>query len=231
MNNFSNRAFIFDMDGTLIDNMRFHTDAWQQMLAENGVEMDENEFMVKTAGKTNREILPMIFEHLTDENLKELSDRKETLYRGLFLPERRPIAGVVEFLETARQNGIKMAVATAAPVENVEFILDGLELRKFFQAVTTAADIKNGKPDPEIFLKSAEKIGVEPRNCLVFEDAIGGFQAAHRAGMLSVGITTVNSAEEILRLDSVTEAHADFKNLDPVDLIEKYLPAALGAKE
>ena len=96
--------------------------------------------------------------------------------------------------------------------------------------MTTAADIENGKPDPEIFLKSAQKLNVEPKNCIVFEDAIGGFEAAHRAGMKSIGIATVNSIEDILKLESVVEAHADFTNLTPLDLIEKYLPGVQSSK-
>jgi beta-phosphoglucomutase len=224
MNYFEKRAFIFDMDGTLVDNMRFHTEAWGKMLAENGVKMNAHDFLVKTAGKTNREILPTVFGEISDEKIASLGARKETIYRESFLPFRKPLAGAREFLEEARRLGIKMAVATAAPVANMEFILDGLNLRIFFQAVTTADDIKNGKPNPEIFLRSAEKLGVEPENCLVFEDAVGGFEAAHRAGMKSIGIATVNSIEEILKLDSVTEAHADFRRLNPQDLIEKYVP-------
>ena len=223
MNLFEKRAFIFDMDGTLVDNMRFHTEAWGKMLAENGVRMNAHDFLVKTAGKTNREILPTVFGAISDERIAELGARKESLYQELFLPERRAVAGVVKFLEEAQKLGVKMAVATAAPVANMEFILDGLDLRRFFDAITTAADIKNGKPDPEIFLKSAEKLQVEPRNCLVFEDAVGGFEAAHAAGMKSIGIATVNSIEDILPLDSVMEAHPDFANLEPRDLIEKYL--------
>jgi beta-phosphoglucomutase family hydrolase len=224
MNLFEKRAFIFDMDGTLVDNMRFHTEAWGKMLAENGVEMNAHDFLVKTAGKTNREILPTVFGEISDERIIELGERKESLYREFFLPVRKTVEGVVEFLEEAQKLGVKMAVATAAPVANMEFILDGLDLRRFFDAITTAADIKNGKPDPEIFLKSAEKLNVEPQNCLVFEDAVGGFEAAHRAGMKSIGIATVNSIEEILRLDSIVEAHADFSGLKPQDLIEKYVP-------
>jgi beta-phosphoglucomutase len=114
--------------------------------------------------------------------------------------------------------------APAAPVGNMEFILDGLDLRRFFDAITTADDIENGKPDPEIFLRSAEKVGVEPQNCLVFEDAVGGFEAAHRAGMKSIGIATVNSIEDILKLDSVVEAHLDFSGLHAQELIERYVP-------
>ena len=224
MNLFETRAFIFDMDGTLVDNMRFHTEAWGKMLAENGVRMNAHDFLVKTAGKTNREILPTVFGEISDERIAELGARKESLYQELFLPVRKPIEGVVEFLEEARKLGVKMAVATAAPVANMEFILDGLDLRRFFSAITTAADIENGKPDPEIFLKSAEKLQVEPRNCLVFEDAVGGFEAAHAAGMKSIGIATVNSIEDILKLESVVEAHADFTGLKPQDLIEKYVP-------
>ena len=223
MTDLSKFGFIFDMDGTLVDNMHYHTDAWRQMLLENDVEMDAEEFLIKTAGKTNREIIPQIFKNISDERVAELGERKETLYRELFLKYRRPVDGVVEFLEASRQLGINMAVATAAPTANVEFVLDGLNLRRYFAAVTTAADISNGKPDPEIFLTSAEKLGVEPRNCLVFEDALNGFEAAHRARMRSIGIATVNPIERILELDSVVEAHADFSELEPRTLVERYL--------
>jgi beta-phosphoglucomutase family hydrolase len=223
MNYFEKCAFIFDMDGTLVDNMQFHTQAWGKMLAENGVEMNAHDFLVKTAGKTNREILPTVFGEISDERITELGHRKESLYQELFLPHRAVVKGVIEFLEEAKRLGMKMAVSTAAPVMNVEFILDGLDLRKYFQAVVTAADVKEGKPNPEIFLKSAEKLNVEAQNCLVFEDAIGGFEAAHRAGMKSIGIATVNSIEDILKLNSVVEAHDDFINLYPQTLIKNYL--------
>ncbi len=227
---FTNRAFIFDMDGTLVDNMRFHTDAWGKLLAENGIEMNAHDFLVKTAGKTNREILPTVFGEISERRIIELGERKETLYRESFLPKRKPVEGVIGFLEESKKLGIKMAVATAAPVANMEFILDGLDLRRFFGAITTADEIKNGKPNPEIFLKSAEKLNVAPQHCLVFEDVIGGFEAAHRACMKSIGIATVNSIEEILRLDSVVEAAADFTSLKPRELIEKHLPFETYAK-
>jgi beta-phosphoglucomutase len=224
MIDYSEKAFVFDMDGTLVDNMRFHGAAWQTMLRENGIETDPRDFLVKTAGKTNREIIPNFFKDVSEEKLLELGLRKETIYRELFLPERRAIDGAIEFLETAKTLGVKMAVATAAPVANMEFVLDGLDLRRFFDAITTAADVSHGKPNPEIFLKSAEKLGVDPKHCLVFEDAVNGFEAAHRAGMKSIGIATVNSIQEILTLDSVVEAHKDFTDLSPQELIEKYLP-------
>ncbi|MCY7346347.1 MAG: HAD family phosphatase [Pyrinomonadaceae bacterium] len=224
MIDYSERAFIFDMDGTLVDNMRFHGAAWQQMLLENSIEADAHEFLIKTAGKTKREIIPDFFKDADEARLLELGLRKETLYRELFLPERRAIDGAVEFLEAAKSLGVKMAVATAAPVANMEFILDGLDLRKYFTVITTADDVSHGKPNPEVFLKSAEKLNVEPKNCLVFEDAINGFEAANRAGMRSIGIATVNSIAAILQFDSVVEAHLNFTDLEPQRLIESYLP-------
>ncbi|MBC7901016.1 MAG: HAD family phosphatase [Saprospiraceae bacterium] len=224
MIDFGRYAFIFDMDGTLVDNMHVHTDAWKILLEENGVEMDTQKFLVATAGRTNREIIPEAFGEISQQRISELAERKESLYREKFLPDRKPVAGAIEFLTESRELGIKMAVATAAPNANMEFILDGLDMRQFFQAVTTAADVKFGKPDPEMFLKSAEKLGVETGNCLVFEDAIGGFQAAHRAGMKSIGIATVNSIEDILTQESVVEAHTDFTGLRAKGLIEKYFP-------
>ncbi|MEP6787708.1 MAG: HAD family phosphatase [Acidobacteriota bacterium] len=223
MIDFSSRAFIFDMDGTLVDNMYVHTDAWQRLLEENGVEMDAHKFLVATAGKTDREILPTVFGDISESRITELANRKQLLYREAYLPDRKPVAGLVEFLTESQELGIKMAVATASAIPNMEFILDDLDLRRFFDAVTTASDVKTGKPDPAMFLVSAQKLGVEPENCIVFEDAFGGFEAAHRAGMVSIGVATVNSIEDILKRDSVVEAHNDFMGLSPRDLVERYI--------
>jgi beta-phosphoglucomutase family hydrolase len=217
-------AFIFDMDGTLVDNMQFHTDAWVKFFDELGMEAEADDFLRKTAGKTSLEIFRGIFgETIAEEQLIEYGNRKDAIYRESFSPHLKTVEGTIEFLTEAKRLGIKMAVATAAPVANMEFILDGLDLRKYFDAITTAADVKNGKPDPEVFLVSAEKLGVTPQNSIVFEDAIGGFEAAHAANMKSVGIATVNSIEDILKLDSVVEVQHDFSNLNPQKLIENYL--------
>ena len=221
---YSNRAFIFDMDGTLVDNMRYHTEAWRTLIEENGYPFDARRFLVETAGQTNREIIPGVFGAMSNERLSELALRKEELYREAYLPYRTPVPGLVPFLDAAHQLGIKMAVSTAASPANMAFILDGLDLRKYFGALTTAADVKRGKPDPEIFLLSASRLDVEPANSIVFEDAFFGFEAAKRAGMIAVGLTTVNSTEDIMRTGSVVEVHADYTSMQPADLIEKYLP-------
>jgi len=222
----SNIAFIFDMDGTLIDNMRFHTAAWRVMIEENGLPFDEHKFLVATAGQTNREIIPTVFGEISDERLAELARRKEDLYRDVYLPHRRPLDGLIEFLESARSLDIKLGVATAASNRNMEFILDGIDLRKYFDAVTTSDDVKRGKPDPEIFLLSAERLDSVPERSMVFEDAFGGFEAAKRAGMTAIGLTTVNSAEDILATGNAAEAHSDFTTLKAAELVERYIAGA-----
>jgi beta-phosphoglucomutase len=221
--NYANRAFIFDMDGTLVDNMRFHTEAWRTLIEENGYDFNERKFLVETAGQTNREIIPGVFGAMSNERLSELALRKEELYREAYLPHRKPVDGLIEFLEAAAELGIKMAVSTAASPANMAFILDGLDLRHYFGAITTAADVKRGKPDPEIFLRSASHVEVAPNNSIVFEDAFFGFEAAKRAGMQAIGLTTVNSADDIMRTGSVVEVHANYSSMRPRDLVERYL--------
>ncbi len=217
-------AFIFDMDGTLVDNMQFHTDAWVKFFDELGMKVEADDFLRKTAGKTSLEIFRGIFgETVAEQQLIDYGNRKDAIYRENFLPNLKPVEGLIAFLDESKRLGIKMAVATAAPVSNMEFILDGLDLRKYFDAITTAADVKNGKPDPEVFLVSAEKLGVSPRNSIVFEDAIGGFEAAHRANMKSIGIATVNSIDTMLQLDSVVEAYDNFLKLNPQEIITKHV--------
>jgi beta-phosphoglucomutase family hydrolase len=223
---YTNYAFIFDMDGTLVDNMHFHTEAWRELLAERGMQVDAHEFLVRTAGKTNREVVPEIFGEISDDEIEHISNLKESKYRELFLPHRRLVSGAQQFIERSTQLGIRLAVATAAPPENVEFIIDGLELRNHFDAIVTAADVKRGKPDPEIFLKSAERVGVAPTRCMVFEDALGGFEAAYRAGMKSVGIATVNPLESIMRLEGVIASSIDFTPFTPERLIEEHLDSS-----
>lgn len=221
---YTTRAFIFDMDGTLVDNMRFHTEAWRTLIEENGIEFDEHKFLVETAGQTNREIIPGVFGALSNERLSELALRKEELYRESYLPYRKPVKGLVPFLDSAADLGIKLGVSTAASPANMAFIMDGLDLRKYFGAITTAADVKRGKPDPEIFLKSAAALAVEPADAIVFEDAFFGFEAAKRAGMKAIGLTTVNSADDIISTGSVTEVHNDYTTMQPEELIAKYIP-------
>ncbi len=214
-------ALLFDMDGTLVHNMPIHNQAWSDTLAEAGVQIDLDEFNRATTGKKNVEILRMVLgDHLTDAELAYWSERKEILYRERFACCREPLPGLLHLLEQAHALRLPMAVATAAPPENVSFILDELDLRRHFQAVVGAHDVKNGKPDPEIFQKAAESLGASPESCLVFEDALAGIEAARRAGMDAILLCTTLEAREVAGQPHVLRAVPDFTHLD--------LPALLG---
>ncbi len=214
-------ALIFDMDGTLVHNMPIHNQAWQDTLAEAGVQIDLDEFNRATTGKKNHEILRMMLgSQLGDSEMAYWGERKETLYRKRFACCREPLPGLLRLLEQAHALGIPMAVATAAPPDNIPFILDELDLRRHFKAVVGGHNVQHGKPHPEIFLKSAQALEVEPEACLVFEDALAGIEAARRAGMDAVMICTTIEAHEVAGQPHVLCAVPDFTHFD--------LPALLG---
>jgi beta-phosphoglucomutase family hydrolase len=189
------------MDGTLADTMPYHQQAWDSLLAELGLIVDKDEFFRWTAGLTNREIFPRLLDRaLEDGEIEQLSERKEAVYRNLYQPHVAALPGAVRFLGDARRAGIALAVGTAAPPANIELVLDTLALRELLPVVVGAADVERGKPEPDIFLKAAARLGVDPVDCVVFEDAPAGIEAARRAGMRCVAVTTTLSRADIARL-------------------------------
>jgi beta-phosphoglucomutase family hydrolase len=214
-------ALIFDMDGTLVHNMPTHNQAWQDTLAEAGVQINQEEFNRATTGKKTHEILRlMLGSQLSDSELDYWGERKESLYRERYSCCREPLDGLLHLLEQATALGLPMAVATASPPANITFILDELNLRRYFKTVVGGADVQHGKPHPEIFLKSAQALGVSPASCLIFEDALGGIEAARRAGMDAIMICTTIDAQEVTGMSHVLCAVPDFTHLD--------LPTLLG---
>jgi beta-phosphoglucomutase len=211
------KAAVFDMDGTLLDNMRYHNRAWLEMVRRLGVSATEEQFERHFAGKKNEEIFPeLLGRPVEGEELARLADEKESLYRELYRPHLAPLRGARELLERLRASGLRLAVATAAPPGNRTFALDGLMLRPLFEHVVGAEDVKRGKPFPDIFLAAARALGVEPEACVAFEDAIQGVRAARAAGMLAVGVTTTTPAE-LLKEAGAQWTLTDFSRL-PAEL-------------
>lgn len=218
-------ALIFDMDGTLVHNMPTHNQAWQDTLAEAGIQIDQDEFNRATTGKKTDEILRMMLgAQLSDSDVAYWGDRKEALYRERFASCREPLPGLLHLLDQAHALGLPMAVATAATTDNINFILDGLDLRRHFKAVVGGHEVQFGKPNPEIFLKSAKTLGVDPADCLVFEDALGGIEAARRAGMDAVMICTTIDAQEVAGFAHVQQAVPDFSTIDLPTLLGQPVP-------
>jgi beta-phosphoglucomutase family hydrolase len=208
------RAFIFDMDGTIVDNMSFHTASWIAFFQRRGKDIDADEFFRTTAGRQGQEIIRAeMGAHLDDDEVRVLNDEKELVYRELYEPHRKTVSGFDQLVALARQHGVALAVATAAPNANITFTLDGLDLRRHFDTVVGAADVARGKPNPDVFLLAAERCGVAPEHCIVFEDAPLGVEAARRAGMRAVVLTTTLPAEAFAEFDNVIHVASDFSAL------------------
>lgn len=213
-------AFLFDMDGTIADTMPFHVRAWMDFMHEFGIRMDPEDFLRKTSGKMNHQILREVLAiPVPNDDLEAFEERKEAKFRALCRPHLRPINGLGRFLDASRALGIRMAVATAAGKANREFVLDTLGLSPYFSAVVGPEDVKNGKPHPEIFLKAAARIDVDPASCIVFEDAVAGIEAAGRAGMRSVALATSLDAREFRGYPGVICTRTDYTGLGPHDLV------------
>jgi len=190
------KAFIFDMNGTIIDDMPWHTKIWNQLMNELGAGHTLEQTKEQLYGK-NGEILERVFPNrFSDAEKDELEMQKEKLYQQLYREEMKWINGLDVFLEKARSHNIPMALGTAAIRFNVDFILDGLDIRKYFSSIVTAEDVAASKPHPETFLQCAAQMKVEPAQCIVFEDSTKGIETAINAGMQAVVLTTMHTKEE-----------------------------------
>ena len=221
-------AFIFDMDGTIVDNMAFHMDSWLAFFARRGKTYDPDAFFRETAGAQGSEILrERLGADIPEDEIAVLAQEKDVLYREMYAPHRAAIQGFEGFVTKARAQGVRLAVATSAPPSNIVFTLDELDLRRHFDTVVGAADVERGKPHQDVFLKAAEKLGVLPADCIVFEDAPKGVEAARRAGMRAVVITTSLPAAAFREFDNVVRIVEHYDDMRVCDLDAACLAAGL----
>ncbi|MFB3903115.1 MAG: HAD family hydrolase [Acidobacteriota bacterium] len=191
------KGAIFDMDGVIVDNINHHLKAWKQLGRELGRDFQDQD-VKRVFGKRNREILKsLIGPDLSDDELAEYGRRKEGLYRRIMAPDLRPVPGLPELLQSFHHSGIKTAVATSGPMENVRFVLDGLGFQDAFNAIITGPDVRESKPDPAIFLLAARRLGLSPADCVVFEDSPPGIKAGKAAGARCIALATTHSADEL----------------------------------
>ncbi|WP_187261567.1 HAD family hydrolase [Pontibacter beigongshangensis] len=208
------KALLFDLNGTMIDDMQFHTQAWHQILTEDlGAELSYDEVKGHMYGK-NSEVLARIFgkEHFPEDRVTEISFEKERRYQKAYFEHLKLINGLDAVLEQAYEKGIKMAVGSAAIPFNIDFVLDNLNIRHFFDAVVSADDVNESKPDPETFVKAAQLLGVDPADCIVLEDAPKGVEAARNAGMPCVVLTTTHEKDEFSSYDNILFFITDYND-------------------
>ena len=212
------RGIIFDLDGTMIDNMMIHHKAWQRKLHSLGLELTLEEVMDQIHG-INEEIIQRIFgDRFNAQERAQISWEKEAAYRDIFKDQLQLIAGLPEFLSHLNQHQLPMAIGTAAPPENVDFVLDNLDIRDYFDSVLHAKNVSKGKPDPEIFLSCSQHIGIPIEDCVVFEDSLVGAETALNAGCPAVIITTTHKQEEFAHFPHIIKFIDDYQGLRLSDL-------------
>ena len=212
-----NHAFIFDMDGVLVDSNPTHKIALKQFCKKHGYDLSEKDLREKIYGRTNRDWLLNLFGNLNDETVRAFAEEKEALFRELYV-DIKPLDGLHSFLEKLEGAGIPKAIATSAPRANVDFTVTRTNIEHFFPIVLDDSFVTKGKPDPQIYLKSAEALGINPGKCVVFEDSISGVTAAKRAGCKVVGVTTTHTREELAETDLNID---NFESLTPEFILSK----------
>ena len=209
-------AVIFDMDGVIVDTNPYHRLALKEFCEKHGYHLSDDYLKAKIFGRTNADWLGELFQgNLSDKQLREYEEDKEQLFRDIYLPHIKPLDGLVKFLYHLNENLIPCAIATSAPKSNVDFILDQLQIRGFFQTIIHGNMIKRSKPHPEIYQKTVKILGLPARRVVVFEDSLSGVESALQAGCRVVGITTTHSREELRHTQMVIN---DFDHLSISEL-------------
>ena len=208
------RAVLFDMDGVVIDNLPYHVDAWLLYCERHGIHLTREIFYKDLNGLNSKDTFEWLLKReITREEIIEMEEEKEEIYRGFYKPFLSPAPGLMDFLALLKANGVKTALGTSAGPGNIDFILDGLGIRAEFDAVIGGAEVTKGKPDPEIYVRAAGLVHVSPEDCWVIEDSLQGIEAGLSAGMKVVGMTTSHSPDEL--------SHTHITSPDFVDLFQK----------
>jgi beta-phosphoglucomutase len=212
-------AFIFDMDGVIVDSNPTHKIALKQFCKEHGYDLSEKDLREKIYGRTNRDWLLNLFGDLDEDTIRRYADEKEALFRRLYA-DIKPLPGLLSFLDKLDKQSVPRAIATSAPRANVDFTLEKTHTGQYFDVILDDSFVTEGKPNPQIYLKSAAALGFNPEKCIVFEDSLSGVRAGKSAGCKVVGLTTTHTANELHETDFLI---ADFEGLDPQVLLSKLI--------
>jgi HAD superfamily hydrolase (TIGR01509 family) len=211
-------AFIFDMDGVIVDSNPFHKISLRQFTKKYGHDLSEEQLKEKIYGRTNKDWLANVFGSLDEKQLRQYADEKEALFRELYQNDIKPLPGLINFLKMLDRDDLPRAIATSAPRANVDFTLSKINIGRFFQTILDESFVTRGKPHPEIYTKTAAALKFMPDRCVVFEDSLSGVTAAKKANCKVVGVTTTHTPEELIEADFCID---NFVGLDPQSLIDR----------
>jgi len=207
----SSFGVVFDMDGVIVDTNPYHKISLKQFCEKYGYHFTDEELIKRIYGRTNNEWIANLFGKLPKERLLELGEEKEAMFRAIYKDVITPVNGLESFLKKLSNQKIPCAIGTSAPRSNVDFVLDKTGLRKYFPVILDQSHVEHGKPNPEIYLKTAAALNLAPAQTIVFEDSLSGIEAAQRAGTRVVGVTTTHTPAELKHCDLVIP---DFTHLE-----------------
>lgn len=219
-------AVLFDMDGVICDTNPYHLKAWEKFAEKHQLNLEGKDLGYYIYGRTNRDALQLFIKdkafangnNFSNDQLTDLSEEKEALFRDIYRDHVELTSGLKSFLEELKKASVPMALASNAPISNIDFILDATGTRSYFDAVVDASQVTKGKPDPQIYLRAAEILKISPDNCVVMEDSTVGVEAGQKAGMKVIGITTTHSREELDHTDLVID-NFDELNIDQLETL------------
>ncbi len=202
------KAVIFDMDGVLVDNSKVHDETWKIVCKRYGKTSSEDKIK-NIFGGTNKVFVEQLLGITDPQEIQKIAKEKEALYREVFQKNIKAPDGLLSLLFELRKRNIRLAVATSGPTENLDFVLDNLDIRHFFDALIDESQVTEGKPNPEIYLKAAQKLNCDSKDCIAIEDSLFGIQAAKNAGMKVVAITTSFPEEKLIQADKIIKSFTD----------------------
>lgn len=215
-----NSAVIFDMDGVICHTNPYHSLAFREFFLKRELQPTDEDFAQHMFGKSNSYILSHFLQRpVTGQELLELEDEKESLFRKIYEPHIDPIAGIIPFMDDLAAHNFKLGVATSAPYANLDLILSKVDIRTKMGSILSSEDVKKHKPDPEVYLLSAKNLNVDPKNCIVFEDSFSGVSAALNAGMKVVGVLTSHTREELPPCQLYINDYSALKASDVIALL------------
>jgi beta-phosphoglucomutase family hydrolase len=212
-------AVIWDMDGVLADTAPYHFSAWQEIFQKKGVKFTEEDFCYSFGLRNDSIIRHVLGQQTTQDEIEAIAREKEATFRKMIGQNIKPLPGAVELLQSLRKHGVKMAIASSTPIENIRLITSSLGIANCFQTIVTGHDVTEGKPSPQVFLLAAQRLGVKPGNCVVIEDAVAGVTAARKAGMHCVAITTTHPKESLKQADLIVDTLETITVKDLVGLL------------
>jgi len=198
-------AVIWDMDGVIADTALYHFKAWQEVFQKRGINFTTEDFKHNFGQRNDSIIRYALGKNVSPGEVDVIANEKEENYRQRVAQNIKPLSGAIELITSLKEHRLKMAIASSAPIENIQLVTRGLAVNNYFQVIVWGREVTKGKPSPQAFLLAAKRLEVEPKNCVVIEDAVAGVTAAKRAGMKCLAVTNTHSKQSLVEADLVVD--------------------------